>query len=51
MGLPYFAPAYILGNEIHIHGCHRYIDFLSGADVLIFDAMYSMACDGLEIEI
>ena len=22
MGLPFFAPAYIPGNEIHIHGCH-----------------------------
>jgi phosphoribosyl 1,2-cyclic phosphodiesterase len=128
MGLPFFAPAYIPGNEIHIHGCHdvmeeafrrqqsdpcfpvhwdqmganiildviqpdktyqfggfdvraakqnhagdsygyrftrggksavystdgehtqasevetkRFIDFLSGADLLIFDAMYSMA--------
>jgi phosphoribosyl 1,2-cyclic phosphodiesterase len=23
MGLPFFAPAYIPGNEIHIHGCHQ----------------------------
>ncbi|MDP6830094.1 MAG: MBL fold metallo-hydrolase [Alphaproteobacteria bacterium] len=26
MGLPFFAPAYIPGNEIHIHGCHTVME-------------------------
>jgi phosphoribosyl 1,2-cyclic phosphodiesterase len=26
MGLPFFAPAYIPGNKIHIHGCHEVLE-------------------------
>ncbi len=26
MGMPFFAPAYIPGNEIHIHGCHEVME-------------------------